>query len=84
MRGCCEAPEQRGQVQEYGEQQQDVGEELESKSQLGQQQEAWKLSRLCQELLSSPFRRHASTPMSLMDTSLLPVHYCLFQYRTQS
>lgn len=33
MRGCCEAPEQRGQVQEYGEQQQDVGEELESKSQ---------------------------------------------------
>lgn len=34
MRGSCEAPEQRGQVQEYGKQQQDVGEELESKSQL--------------------------------------------------
>lgn len=33
MRSCCEAPEQRGQVQEYGKQQQDVGEELESKSQ---------------------------------------------------
>lgn len=29
----CEAPEQCGQVQEYGEQQQDVGEELKSKSQ---------------------------------------------------